>query len=148
MVALGAAVAMARTCTVCTHTERADIDRALVQRRPFRDIACQYDVGRMAVLRHHDEHVPAELLAAREVDDAARGDDLLAQVRDLQGHAMDILTVTKDAEAPDYRTALAAIRELRGCIEVFVKIREAEEMEERVAALERQLPPDVTARRR
>ena len=128
---------MARTCTVCTHAERATIDAALVQRRSFRDIACQFGVGRMAAVRHHDEHIPEALAEAREAEDAAASDDLLAQVRELQGHARTILAASMTYT--DYRMALAAIREARGCIELFAKVREAEQLEARVAALERQL---------
>jgi len=138
---------MARVCTVCTHAERVAIDRALVQRRSFRDIARQFGVSKDAAVRHHDEHIPERLAEAKRAEDAAAADDLLVQVRGLRGHAMDILLASKQAETPDYRTALAAIREVRGCIELFVKIREAEEMEGRVAALEQQLPADATRRR-
>ena len=128
---------MPRTCTICTHAERVAIDEALVQRQSFRDIAGQFNLSKSAVVRHHDEHLPAQLVLAQEAEDAARADDLLAQVRALQGHALDILAATKGAL--DYRTALGAIREARGCIELFVKVREGQVMEDRVAAIERQL---------
>ena len=130
---------MARPCTVCTHPERATIDTALVRRRSFRDIARQFGVSKDAAVRHHDEHLPDRLAAAKGVEDAAAADDLLGQVRELRGHALDILTAAKDAPVPDHRTALSAIREARGCIELFVKVRQAEELEGRIAALEQQL---------
>ena len=56
---------MARTCTVCTHPDRPAIDRALVNHRPFRDVACRFKIGRMAALRHYDEHLPAALADAQ-----------------------------------------------------------------------------------
>jgi len=67
-------------------------------------------------------------------------------VRDLRRHALDILTATKGGDDKDYRVALGAIRELRGCVELFVKVREAQELEGRVATLEAQLA--ATARER
>ena len=128
---------MPRTCTICTHAERETIDRELVSHRPYRTIADQFRVSKSAMIRHHDEHLPDQLVAAKAAEDAVRADDLLAQVRALQGHALDILAATKGAL--DYRTALGAIREARGCIELFVKVREGQMMEDRVAAIERQL---------
>ena len=55
---------MARTCTVCSHPDRAEIDRALVGGEPCAAVAARYrtELGRMAVQRHRGEHVP-ELLA-------------------------------------------------------------------------------------
>ncbi len=130
---------MARACTVCVHVERDAIDRALVQRRSFRDIARQFGVSKDAAVRHHDEHLPAALIRARQADETAAADDLLGQVRDLRRHALDILTATKAGEDKDYRVALGAIREARGCVELFVKVRESEQLEARIAALEQSL---------
>ena len=136
---------MARACTVCVHAERDAIDRALVQRRSFRDIARQFGVSKDAAVRHHDEHLPATLIRARQADETVAADDLLGQVRTLRGHALDILTATKAGEDKDYRVALGAIREARGCVELFVKVRESEEMEARVAALEVQVAATAQA---
>ena len=127
---------MARACTICVHAERDAIDRALVQRRSFRDIARQFGVSKDAAVRHHDEHLPAALIRARQADETAAADDLLGQVRTLRGHALDILAATKAGEDKDYRVALGAIRELRGCVELFVKVRESQDLAERLDALE------------
>ena len=136
---------MARTCTVCMHAEREAIDRALVGGEPARAVASRYGtVGRMAVQRHKEEHVPEVLARAKRAEDADEADDLLAQVRELWGHALDILAATKDGADKDYRVALGAIREARGCVELFVKVREAEELEARVATLEAQLAASAT----
>lgn len=136
---------MARTCTACTHAERAALDAALVAgAESIRTIAHHFALSDDALKRHKRDHIPAALAAAKQAEDVAAADDLLGQVRALRGHAMDILMATKEADEPDYRTALSAIREVRGCIELFVKIREAEQLEERVAALEAQLSADAT----
>jgi hypothetical protein len=79
------------------------------------------------------------LVAAKDAQDAEDADDLLAQVRELRRHALDILVATKDGEGKDYRVALSAIREARGCVELFVKVRESEQLEARIAALEQSL---------
>ena len=130
---------MPQPCTICVHPERAAIDRALAAGEPNRRIAAHRGVTEVALRRHKGAHLPAALVEARRAEDAGTADDLLAQVRELRGHALDILAATKDGADKDYRVALGAIREARACVETFVKVREAEQLEARIAALERSL---------
>ena len=111
---------MPRKCTICHHPKREGIDAALVRREPFRAIARQYGVSKDALIRHHDNHLPTELTKAKEAEEAAHADTILAQVQDLRDRAMTILdTVEKDK---DWSIALGAIREARGCIELLGKL--------------------------
>jgi hypothetical protein len=66
-------------------------------------------------------------LKAREAEEVAQADDLLEQVRHLQTHALDILE--RAEEAGDLRTALAAISQARGNLELLGKL--AGELDER-----------------
>jgi transposase-like protein len=116
-----------RRCTVCDHTERHGIDEALVGGAPYRSVAKRFGLSEGAVYRHKTEHLPAHLLKAREVEEAARADDLLDQVRHLQDHAIDILE--RAEKAGDLRTALAAISQARGNLELLGKL--AGELDER-----------------
>ena len=111
---------MPRRCTVCTHNEREDIDQALVARQPFRAIARQHGVSKDALIRHHDDHVPAALVKAQEATEAAQADNLLAQVTGLRDRAIDILDTAVATD--DLRVALGAIREARGCLELLGKL--------------------------
>ena len=111
---------MPRTCTVCRHAKRHEIDAALVERRPFRDIAGQHDVSKSALVRHFDDHLPAALVKAKEAIDTAHADTILGQVRDLRDRALTVLGTAEGAG--DLRTALAAIREARGCLELLGKL--------------------------
>ncbi len=111
---------MPRRCTICTHANRSDIDQALVGRRPFRDIAGQFDVSKSALVRHHDDHLPASLVKAQEAAEAAQADALLAQVVDLRDKALSVLD--KAEKSDDLRTAVSAIREARGCVELLAKL--------------------------
>ena len=111
---------MPRTCTVCSHPERGEIDRALVSRRPFRNIAQQFSPSVWALVRHHDDHLPSALVRAREAQEVAQADDLLAQVRALRSKAMSIL-LRAELEG-DLRTALAGIREARACLELLLEV--------------------------
>ena len=111
---------MPRRCTVCTHNKRAEIDQALVARQPFRTIADRFSVSKSALIRHHDDHLPAALVRAQEATEAAQADALLAQVCDLRDRAIGILD-TAEAEE-DLKAAISAIREARGCVELLAKL--------------------------
>src|SRR5215217_7368982 len=111
---------MPRRCTVCDHPETHSIDEALVSDAPYRSVAKRFELSESAVYRHKSEHLPAHLLKAREVEEVARADDLLDQVRNLQAHALDILE--RAEETGDLRTALAAISQARGNLELLGKL--------------------------
>jgi hypothetical protein len=121
------ASSMPRRCTVCDHPERHSIDEALVTGAPYRSVAKRFERSESAVYRHKTEHLPAHLLKAKEVEEAARADDLLDQVRNLQAHALDILE--RAEKAGDLRTGLAAISQARGNLELLGKL--AGEIDER-----------------
>ena len=191
---------MPRTCTVCRHPDRASVDRALVQRRPFRDIAHQFGVSKDAAVRHHDEHLPAALAEARRAADVAAAIDVMAEARrcfervnllfaacdrwlrnaddpsryDIGPRAAELLVTYEQADPDTGRTkarkeplsrllarvegglsvgvvlvetkhadprdlVLKAVDRLHAHSELFVKIVQAQEMEDRVKALEEQL---------
>ena len=111
---------MPRRCTICIHASRSDIDQALVKRQSFRNIAAQFEVSTSALVRHHDDHLPASLVKAQEAAEAAQADDLLAQVVDLRDKALGVLG--KAEKSDDLRTAVSAIREARGCVELLGKL--------------------------
>ena len=111
---------MPRACTVCTHPQREEINKALVRNEKFRYVAERYGLSTTALHRHKAEHMPVALVKAQEAADVAEADDLLSQVRYLQGKAMSILG--KAEAAGDLRTALGAIREARGNLELLAKL--------------------------
>src|SRR5215217_256255 len=111
---------MPRRCTVCAHLQRQDIDELLVSGAPYRSVAKRFGLSESAVYRHKTEHLPAHLSKAKEAEEAARADDLLDQVRHLQTHALDILE--RAEKSGDLRTALAAISQARGNLELLGKL--------------------------
>jgi len=112
---------------VCDHHERHSIDGALVSGGSYRSVAKRFGLSESAVYRHKSEHLPAHLLKAREVEEVAQADDLLDQVRNLQAHALNILE--RAEKAGDLRTALVAISQARGNLELLGKL--AGELDER-----------------
>ncbi len=112
---------MPRRCTVCAHPGREAIDRTLVAGEPFRNIAERFSVSVAALHRHKADHLPTKLTKAQEAQEAAQADDLLRQVRALQEKTLSILLQAEGAG--DLRTALGAIREARGNIELLAKLQ-------------------------
>jgi hypothetical protein len=110
---------MPRSCNICTHPDREAIDEALVGGASNRSAASLYDVSEAAVRRHKGNHLPAKLVMAKAAE-VAEADSLLERVRDLQYKALGILN--KAEEAGELRTALGAIREARGNLELLAKL--------------------------
>jgi hypothetical protein len=108
-------------CTVCAHPEVEKINTALIQGEPLRSIASRFGtVGRMAIQRHKEDHLAQTMIKAKEAGEIAHADDLLKQVKALQGKATSLLL--KAEKEGDIRTALAGIREARGCVELLAKL--------------------------
>ena len=111
---------MPRSCTICEHPDREAIDRSLVGDSSNLSVSSLFGVSESAVRRHKANHLPAKLVMAQAAEEVAQADDLLQQVRDLQGRAFAILG--KAEAAGDLRTALGAIREARGNLELLAKL--------------------------
>ena len=111
---------MARRCSICDHPDKEKIDQQLIGGESIAGLARLFAVSEDALRRHNANHIPQILIQAREASEAARAGDLLQQVIDLRERAVSILS---QAEASgDLRTALAGIREAKGCIELLAKI--------------------------
>lgn len=111
---------MPRKCTVCNHPEKDAVNQALINGVSFRNISKQYSVSVAAINRHNENHLPVTLTLAQEAKEAACADDLLSQVKDLQKKALTILS--KAELSGDLRTAVSAIREARGNLELLAKL--------------------------
>ena len=111
---------MPRSCTVCAHPKREEIDRALVGGASNRSAASLYDVSEASLRRHKGKHLPAKLVMAQAVEEVAEADTLLEQVKGLQGRAYAVLD--RAEEAGELRTVLSAIREARGNLELLAKL--------------------------
>ncbi len=111
---------MPRACTICEHPEREAIDEALVGETSNLSVSSLFGVSESAVRRHKGKHLPAKLVMAEKAAEAVEADNLLAQVQGLQARALAILD--KAETAGDLRTALGAIREARGNLELLAKL--------------------------
>lgn len=111
---------MPRSCSVCSHPSRDEVDAALVEGDSFRNVAKRFGTSSSAMFRHQESHVSARLLKAQEIAEVSGADHLVEQVEDLKRKARQIL---QKAEAGgDLRTALAGVRELSRLIELIAKL--------------------------
>ena len=109
-----------RVCSICVHPQREQIDRALVGGSAKRDVSALFRVSEDAVTRHAAAHLPKALAQAHEAREAERADDLLSEARRLKEITMGLLG--RAVQANDLRTALVAVREARGNLELIGKL--------------------------
>jgi transposase-like protein len=61
---------MPRTCTICRHVQRHEIEADLQARLPYRDIARRHDISQHAVWRHRahvSQHTATAMATARKI---------------------------------------------------------------------------------
>src|ERR1700682_1056662 len=110
---------MPRKCSICVHDDRGEIEQALLCGDSYRTIAQRFAISRDAVVRHR-RHLPAALTHAHEAKEIIHGDRLVDQLRDLRSEASRLKE--RAEQAGDYRTALAAVRELCRIVELIAKM--------------------------
>ena len=111
---------MGLNCSICAHKQRKEIERLLLEPKPnFSAIARKFNADRGA-LKRHIPHIVQKLTKAKEIKEVAQADSLLGQVKSLSARALSILSQAEGAG--DLRTACAAIREVRGTMELLAKI--------------------------
>ena len=71
-------------------------------------------------MRHRDRHLPVTIAHAKGVREAEMGESLLEQARSLHARALGILE--RAEAAGQLETALKAIREVRGILELLAKL--------------------------
>ena len=111
---------MPRRCSICHHEGLESINRALVEGIAFPVLVAKYRVSKDALSRHKANHLLATLVKAQEAQAVARADDLLDEVRSLQARTLTILD--RAERVGDLRTALRAIKEARGNLELLAKL--------------------------
>jgi hypothetical protein len=117
---------MPRTCVACTHPDRDNIDRLLLEGSPLRSIAKRYSLSAAGLFRH-SEHISSTLATSHKAAEILRGDDLVGHMNHLMSEAERLKR--KAEKAKDYRTALLGVREISRLLEL--KVRSAIAMQER-----------------
>ncbi len=111
-------------CSICTHPQRAEIDRALLHSPDsLRDIAGQFNVSKTAVDRHKREHLSTRLAKAAKQNDQADIRTAIDVAGQLKAINSATLSVLKDARsAGDGLLSLQAIDRVQKQIELQAKL--------------------------
>ncbi len=110
---------MPRTCTICTHEQRPEIDAALLNETPLRDMARRYATSKDALARHRD-HLPKQLVKAQEQEDVSQAIDVVKQLKAINGATLAIL---KEARADkNGELALKAVDRIQRQLELQAKL--------------------------
>lgn len=111
---------MGRTCNVCAHPKRDEIDHAIVAGQSLRSIARKYpELSSSALSRHHRAHLSPALKALEAERESLATASLRERLETLIARAERLLSAAEqDGRAS---TALSAVRELRSLLELWGK---------------------------
>lgn len=126
---------MPRTCSACSHPNRAAIDEALAANRgSIRGIARQHRLSPDAVERHAKSHLPQTLALAAVAVEESRADSLVDLLREAVGDARRLRGLAEDDG--DYRAAIACVKTLTDIVETLARVAE------KLAQTEKTKPPE------
>ena len=111
---------MPQTCKICRHEKRQEIDQALLEGTPFRDIAGRFGTSKSALLRHKQTDIPTTLVKAKQAEEILDADSLFERLRELSNEARGILEEARASK--DHAIALNAIGRAEKLLELEVKL--------------------------
>ena len=111
---------MLRTCTVCTHSERSEIDQALLTGEPFRNIAVRFGTSTSALVRHKRQDIPATLAKAKQAEEEVRAETLYDRLKTINRETAAILAEAR--ESGSLSIALAAINRVERQLELEARL--------------------------
>jgi len=119
---------MTRTCTVCNHKDIEEINRRLINKESYRDIAGQYKLSKSAVERHFNGnpsknepgHIPELLSKSNDIKEIVTADSLLKKVKDEEDFVREMRVLA--ASEGDIKVALSAVDRALKCIELYARV--------------------------
>jgi hypothetical protein len=111
---------MPRKCLVCESQHLKEIDKALVDNESNRYIAKRFGLSESAVQRHKTNHLPKLLVKAKDAGEIVAATSLMDRVERVMARCEMIAETA--TQAKDWAPAIAASRELRGCLELLGKL--------------------------
>lgn len=127
---------MGRTCTICHHPKRQEIDKALVRGESLGTIAARSGTSKSSVKRHSDSCISRQLAKAKEakeVSDVKAASELVKELLELTQKAASVLA--RAMREKDGELALKAIARMERQLEL--KARLLGELEDRGTNLQR-----------
>ncbi len=110
---------MGRTCLICRHEEREEIELAIIDKIPYERIAAEYGPS-IASISRHKEHMAERIAKVDHARDIASGGTLLQRLEDLETHAKRIGQAAEEQDR--LSIALQANREQQRIIEILLKV--------------------------
>ena len=95
---------MSRPCSICSHSERLEIDRLLLRGESYRKIAERFGLSMGSISRHREAHIGTDLRDVREVMIQAREEALAeikgeAKARDMEEVKAEVVAEAKEGLA-------------------------------------------------
>ena len=109
-----------RKCVTCERPDVDEINTAILNGTPLRNIAEYFSISQTSLFRHK-QHLPKSMIKAQEAQEISKADNLLEQVKDLRDKALIILA--KAEKAGELKTALQGIKEARSCLELLARLQ-------------------------
>lgn len=110
---------MARSCTICNHSDRSSIESAIVASVSLRDIARQYGVSKDSLSRH-SAHITEAIKASQEAKEEAQALDVVRQLQEINAVAIAIMKESR--KNGKNGTALFAIDRIQKQLELQAKL--------------------------
>jgi transposase len=135
---------MPRTCTVCSHQSRADIEAALVSGGTLRNVAKRFDVGFSSLNRHVEAgHIQQSIKQEHEAKDEVRALDVARQLHVINTVTLNVMHSALGDKKTHHLVLQAVDRVLRQ-LELQDKRDKMSELEQEVEALKQMLQANDT----
>jgi len=109
-----------RTCTICSHPERAAIEAAITQGKSLRDIARQFSVSKDAIARHKENCIKPIL---QEVVTQQEEQTAFSALAEMEWMRQQVRLIYADGRSGfDHRVSLQALGELRKQTELYSEL--------------------------
>jgi hypothetical protein len=111
---------MPRVCLVCQSDQTREIDAALVDGVSISEISRTFSIPYHSVDRHKKNHLAKSMVKAKEAEQVADADTILARVEELLARAWRLADAAEHAKQLD--TALRGIGQVRSCLELLARL--------------------------
>lgn len=109
---------MPKGCKVCRADNVKEIDKAIIEGETLQSIADKFHFH-ISTISRHKQHIANKINTYSVLTDAQEGGTVLQRIDDLLQRANSLLDKAEDGG--DVKTALIAIREVRGTLELLGK---------------------------
>jgi len=111
---------MSRTCTICTHPERAKIEAAITAGTSYRHIASQFSARYKSIERHAIDHIQETIKQTQAAKEEAQSLDVVKQLKTINAVTLAILNEARAGKM--HALALSAIDRVQKQIELQAKL--------------------------